>query len=209
MSRVKIAVLISGSGSNLQALMDSIKLGEIDGDIKLVISNKKGVYGLERAETNNIKTYVIDRETYAEQKQRDNLLLDLLESNKIDLVVLAGYLAMVPENVINRYRNKIINIHPSLIPSFSGKGFYGANVHRAAVERGVKITGATVHFVNEETDGGPIILQEIVKVDVKDSVEDVQKKVLEVEHKILPYAVKLFIERRLRVVDNKVEILEW
>lgn len=208
MSRVKIAVLISGSGSNLQALMDSIKLGEIDGDIKLVISNKKGVYGLERAETNNIKTYVIDRETYAEQKQRDNLLLDLLESNKIDLVVLAGYLAMVPENVINRYRNKIINIHPSLIPSFSGKGFYGANVHRAAVERGVKITGATVHFVNEETDGGPIILQEIVKVDVKDSVEDVQKKVLEVEHKILPYAVKLFIERRLRVVDNKVEILE-
>lgn len=209
MSRVKIAVLISGSGSNLQALMDSIKLGEIDGDIKLVISNKKGVYGLERAETNNIKTYVIDRETYAEQKQRDNLLLDLLESNKIDLVVLAGYLAMVPENVINRYRNKIINIHPSLIPSFSGKGFYGGNVHRAAVERGVKITGATVHFVNEETDGGPIILQEIVKVDVKDTAEDVQKKVLEVEHKILPYAVKLFIERRLRVVDNKVEILQW
>ncbi|QUH24844.1 phosphoribosylglycinamide formyltransferase [Serpentinicella alkaliphila] len=208
MSRVKIAVLISGSGSNLQALMDSIKLGEIDGDIKLVISNKKGVYGLERAETNNIKTYVIDRETYAEQKQRDNLLLDLLESNKIDLVVLAGYLAMVPENVINRYRNKIINIHPSLIPSFSGKGFYGGNVHRAAVERGVKITGATVHFVNEETDGGPIILQEIVKVDVKDTAEDVQKKVLEVEHKILPYAVKLFIERRLRVVDNKVEILQ-
>jgi len=208
MTKTKIAVLISGSGTNLQALMDSIKSGEVNGEVSLVISNKKGVVGLERAENNNIKTCVIDRETFPTQGERDFVLLETLENNNVDLVVLAGYLAIVPENVINKYRNKIMNIHPSLIPSFSGKGFYGGNVHRAAVERGVKITGATVHFVNEETDGGPIILQEVVAVDFNDTADDVQKKVLAIEHRILPYAVRLFIDGKLNVVGNKVNIID-
>lgn len=205
---LKMAVLISGGGTNLKALIDAINLGELEGEISIVISNKKDVLGLKRAEKNNIQTLVIDKETYHTVDERDKILLDSLEDNNVDLVVLAGYLAMIPENVINKYRNKIINIHPSLIPSFSGKGYYGGKVHRAAVERGVKITGATVHFVNEETDGGPIILQETVAVDFNDTVEDVQKKVLAIEHKILPYAIKLFTEDRLKVVGNKVDIIE-
>lgn len=208
MTMLRIAVLISGSGTNLQALIDSIETGQVHGEISVVISNKKDALGLKRAEKHEIKTYVIDRDTYPSQDQRNKLLLKGLKDAQIDLVVLAGYLAIVPENVIDEYRNKIINIHPSLIPSFSGKGFYGEKIHKAAVDRGVKVTGATVHFVNEETDGGPIIMQETVNVEFNDSAEDVQKKVLAIEHKILPYAVGLFIEGKLRVQGNKVDIVK-
>lgn len=207
MSKIRIAVLISGGGTNLQALIDEIGRGNIPGEIVLVISNKKDVYGLERAKKHGIKTMVADRESYPDRKQRDIAICTALEEESIDLIVLAGYLAIVPDFIIEKYRNRIINIHPSLIPSFCGKGFYGEKVHQEAIKRGVKISGATVHFVDEETDGGPIILQETVTVDFNDDAESLQKKVLEVEHNILPRAVKLFAEGKLRVEGNRVETI--
>lgn len=206
MAGIKIAVLISGGGTNLQALVDAIEAGYIEGEIVLVISNKKDALGIARAKAHGIKTIVLEKNTYGFRERRDAVLLETLESNTIDLIVLAGYLAIVPDMIIERYKNKIINIHPSLIPSFCGDGYYGEKVHEAALERGVKVTGATVHFVNEVTDGGPIILQEAVVVDFKDDTKTLQRKVLQVEHRLLPQAVKLFAEGRLEVVGNRVKI---
>ncbi|MDR5658595.1 phosphoribosylglycinamide formyltransferase [Serpentinicella sp. ANB-PHB4] len=206
MSGVNIAVLISGSGSNLQSLMDYLRIEKVNGEVKLVVSNKEDAYGLVRAKGHEIKTAIINKALFPDAKDRTQQLINVLENEKIDLIVLAGYLAMVPDQVIEKYRNKIINIHPSLIPSFSGMGYYGLNVHKGAIERGVKITGATVHFVNEETDGGPIILQETVAVDFDDTPETLQKKVLEIEHRLLPYVVKLFIQDKIRVIGNKVKV---
>lgn len=206
MAGIKIAVLISGGGTNLQALIDAIEEGYIDGEIALVASNKKDVLGIARAKAHGINTIVLEKNTYGFRERRDAVLLEALEENNIDLIVLAGYLAIVPDMIIEGYRNKIINIHPSLIPSFCGEGYYGEKVHEAALERGVKITGATVHFVNEVTDGGPIILQEAVVVDLEDDIKSLQQKVLQAEHKLLPMAVKLFAEGRLEVVGNRVKI---
>lgn len=206
MAKIKMAVLISGSGTNLQALIDAVEAGEINGEITLVISNRKDVYGLQRAKKHGIESVVLTKSAYGSCEKRDEVLLQILEEKEIDLIILAGYLAILPRTIIERYTNKIINIHPSLIPSFCGDGYYGERVHAAALERGVKITGATVHFVNEITDGGPIILQETVAVDFDDDVEKLQKKVLEVEHKLLPLAVKLFAEGKLEVIGNYVKI---
>lgn len=207
MPGLKIAVLISGGGTNLQALMDDISENQLPMTISLIISNRSNAYGLVRGKQQGIKTAVIDKATYPDRNAAGMKVLQLLEEEGIGLIVLAGYLEMIPEEVVRRYRNRIINIHPSLIPSFSGKGYYGERVHTAAYSRGVKLTGATVHFVNEETDGGPIILQEAVAVAYEDTPKTIQEKVLKLEHRLLPMAVRLFAEGRLRVTDNRVEIL--
>ena len=197
---VNIAVLISGSGTNLQSLIDSIQNGYINGEIALVVSNRKKAFGLERARNANIK---------AEHIKDEELLIKRLEEEKIDLIVLAGYLAIVSENLIRRYENRIINIHPSLIPSFCGPGYYGLNVHNEVYRRGVKVSGATVHFVSAVVDGGPIILQEAIDISNAKTPEEIQQMVLvNVEHKILPLAVKLYCENKLEVIDERV-IIKW
>lgn len=195
MLSVNVAVLVSGSGTNLQALIDAQKRGELGrGEIKLVISNRKNAYALQRAENNGIET------AYVKMRRGDsaceNELLELLQKKGIDMLALAGYLAILGENIINAYRHRIINIHPSLIPSFCGMGYYGLKVHEAALEYGVKVTGATVHYVNEIADGGKIILQKAVDVREDDTPETLQLRVMqEAEWKLLPQATKLVCER--------------
>lgn len=196
---VNIAVLISGSGTNLQSLIDACNRKEINGEIKLVVSNKESAYGLVRAKNSNIKA-VFEKD--------ENKVLALLKEEKIDLIVLAGYLAIISDNFINQYENKIINIHPSLIPSFCGSGYYGLRVHKKAFERGVKVAGATVHFVSNVVDGGPIILQKAIDVSPCKSPEEMQEKILlNVEHKLLPEAVKLFCDGKLKIENERVEII--
>ncbi|WP_202709673.1 phosphoribosylglycinamide formyltransferase [Sporosalibacterium faouarense] len=206
MSPIKMAVLISGGGTNLQAIIEAIEDKVINGEIKAVISNKQNAYGLERARLNNIDACFIDRNSFDNNKEYNNEILRILENKDIDLVVLAGYLQILSTKLVSKYQNKIINIHPSLIPSFCGKGFYGENVHKSVLDYGVKVTGATVHFVDEGTDTGPIILQEVVKVEDDDTVESLQKKVLSVEHKVLVEAIKLFCENELKVEGRRVLI---
>ena len=196
---VRIAVFVSGGGTNLQSLIDEAQKGTINGEIALVVSNRKKAYGLERAKNAGIKAVCI---------KDDELLIKTLEEEKIDLIVLAGYLAIVSEKLINLYPNRIMNIHPSLIPSFCGPGYYGIHVHEEAFKRGVKVAGATVHFVSPVVDGGPIILQEAVDVSNATSPEEMQQIVLlNVEHKILPKAVKLFCDGKLKVENERVEII--
>lgn len=206
----KIAVLVSGGGTNLQALIDSQKRGEIkNGEIVCVISSNPDAYALTRAENNNIQTEVIRRKDYEKFEDYDKALTNLLVSKGIDLVVLAGFMTILGTTVISEFRNRIINIHPSLIPSFCGEGFYGLRVHEGALEKGVKVTGATAHFVNEICDGGPIIIQKAVEIQNGDTPEILQKRVMEqAEWKILPKAVSLFCEDKIKVIDNKTEILE-
>lgn len=206
----KIAVLVSGGGTNLQALIDSQKRGEIkNGEIVCVISSNPDAYALTRAENNNIQTEVIRRKDYEKFEDYDKALTNLLVSKGIDLVVLAGFMTILGATVIAEFRNRIINIHPSLIPSFCGEGFYGLRVHEGALEKGVKVTGATAHFVNEICDGGPIIIQKAVEIKNGDTPEILQKRVMEqAEWKILPKAVSLFCEDKIKVIDNKTEILE-
>ena len=196
---VKIAVFVSGGGTNLQSLIDAVERKEINGEIKLVISNRMKAYGLERARLHNIK---------AECIKDQNLIIQRLKEEEIDLIVLAGYLAIISEELVALYKNKIINIHPSLIPSFCGPGMYGIHVHEKAFERGVKISGATVHFVNEEVDGGPIILQRAIDISDCKSPEEIQEKILlNIEHKLLPEAVKLYCDNKIKVINGKVEII--
>jgi len=193
----RIAVFISGSGSNLQALINDCREGHINGDIVLVISNKKNAFGLQRAKDAKIK---------AIYEKDEAKIIELLQQLQVDVIVLAGYLAILSQDFTTKYANKIINIHPSLIPSFCGKGYYGKHVHQAVLDRGVKISGATVHFVNEVTDGGPIIMQETVPVFVDDDVEDLQKRVLEVEHKLLALALSLYCDGKIDIENGKVRI---
>jgi phosphoribosylglycinamide formyltransferase-1 len=205
---LKIGVLISGSGTNLQSIIDSIEKGYINAEISVVISNKENAFGLERAKKHNINAVYINQKCYDSFDKFNDAINDVLESNKVDIVVLAGYLKILSHKLIENYKDRIINIHPSLIPSFCGKGYYGIKVHEAAIEYGVKLSGATVHFVDEGADTGPIILQETVKVDYNDTAESLQKKVLKLEHELLPLAVKLLCENRLEVVGRKVKIKE-
>lgn len=195
---LRLAVLISGGGTDLQSIIDEHKKGNINCEIALVISNRKSAYGLERAKQVGIPTACIK-----DQKE----LLKKLQDEKIDFIVLAGYLAILQEDLIKAYPNKIINIHPSLIPSFCGPGMYGLHVHEAALDKGVKVSGATVHFVSEEVDGGPIIYQEAVSIADLDTAEAIQKRVLEVEHKILPMVVRYYCEDRIRIEKGRVHIL--
>ena len=195
---LRLAVLISGGGTDLQSIIDEHKKGNINCEIALVISNRKSAYGLERAKQAGIPTAWIK-----DQKE----LLKKLQDEKIDFIVLAGYLAILQEDLIKAYPNKIINIHPSLIPSFCGPGMYGLHVHEAALAKGVKVSGATVHFVSEEVDGGPIIYQEAVSIADLDTAEAIQKRVLEIEHKILPMVVRYYCENRIRIEKGRVHIL--
>lgn len=191
-----IAVLISGGGTNLQAIIDNTKNNYIKGKIKIVISNREDAYGLIRAKNAGINALVI---------KDDEKLISTLSENKIDLIVLAGYLKILPEKITKIYENKIINIHPSLIPAFCGRGYYGLKVHEAVIKKGVKYTGATTHFVNEGADEGPIIMQKITEVG-DETPEELQAKVLKIEHEILPKSIKYFCEDKLKVVNGKVVI---
>lgn len=208
MKKIKIAVLISGGGSNLQAIINAIKAGKINGEIKLVISDKKDVYGLERAKKEKIHNFTILQSDFSTKKQWNQAILQVLEDYKIDLVLLAGFMSILDKEIVKAFPNAIMNIHPSLIPSFCGKGYYGKKVHQAVLEYGVKVTGVSVHFVDEGADTGPIILQEAVKVKQEDTVESLAQRVLKVEHKLYPKAVQLFTQGKLKVEGRKVFILE-
>lgn len=190
---MKIAVLVSGGGTNLQAILESERRGENpNGKVTLVVASKPGVYALERAASFGVPTAVVSRKDYASSEEFDAALLDVLKKNGIELVVLAGFLSVLGPSVIAAYPNRILNVHPSLIPSFCGPGFYGLRVHEAALARGVKVTGATVHFVNEVCDGGPILLQKAVEVQPGDTPEVLQKRVMvEAEWKLLPKAIAM------------------
>ena len=203
---LKIAVLVSGGGTNLQAIIDNIEQGRITNSmISVVISNKKGAYAIERAKNHGISSEVISPKEFDNREEFNRSLLETINQYKVDLIVLAGYLVILPEILIKAYTNRIINIHPSLIPSFCGPGYYGLKVHEAALERGVKITGATAHFVDEGTDTGPIILQRCVEVREEDTPEILQRRVMEeAEWNILPEAIDLFANNRLLVSGNKV-----
>lgn len=194
---LNIAVCVSGGGTDLQSIIDACEAGKINGQIRLVSSNRKKAYGLERARLHGIQ---------AEWIKDEDEILKRFEEEKIDVVVLAGYLAIVGDKLIEQYKNRIINIHPSLIPSFCGPGFYGMHVHEAVFKRGVKVSGATVHFVTGEVDGGPIILQRAVDISDLETPEDIQARVLEIEHEILPEAVALYCEGRVSVENERVKI---
>lgn len=188
---IKVGVLVSGGGTNLQAIIDAVKNGDItNASLEVVISNKKDAYALTRAKDNDIAAECVCIKDYEDRDEFNKALIDKIDSYHLDLIVLAGFLVVLPPELIAKYRNKIINVHPSLIPSFCGNGFYGLHVHEKALERGVKVTGATVHFVDEGTDTGPIIYQKAVEVLPGDTPETLQKRVMEqAEWKILPAAI--------------------
>ena len=196
---LNIGVLISGGGTNLQAIIDETKSGGINGTVKLVISNKENAYGLERARLSGIK---------AVYETNEDKIIGLLKENNIDLIVLAGYLKIITPKFVDEFRNKIINIHPLLIPSFCGKGYYGEKVHQGVIDYGAKVTGATVHFVDEGADTGAIIMQETVNVEQDDDAKSLAKRVLEVEHRILKESIRLFCENKLSIQGRRVFINE-
>lgn len=202
---LRIAVLVSGGGTNLQAIIDAIADGKITNtEIATVISNNKNAYALERAAKAGIPNRCISPKDYEDRAQFHEALLAVLDEAQVDLIVLAGFLVVIPEMMIQKYRNRIINIHPSLIPSFCGNGFYGLKVHEAALEYGVKVTGATVHFVNEVTDGGSIILQKAVYIEPDDTPETLQRRVMEqAEWELLPKATAMLCEEIQKEKDNK------
>jgi phosphoribosylglycinamide formyltransferase-1 len=199
--KIRIGVLVSGGGTNLQSLIDAIEEGSINGEIAVVISDREKAFALERARKHGIKAVYIDK------NQPGLRLKEELDKHSIELVVLAGYLTILDRYFVKAYEGRIINIHPSLIPSFCGKGFYGERVHKAAIEYGVKVSGATVHFVDEGTDSGPIILQEAVPVFAEDTADTLAARVLEIEHKLLPEAVRLYCKGSLVIEGHKVKII--
>ena len=207
---MRIAVCVSGGGTNLQAIIDKINSGEIHNtEIAVVISNNKNAYALERAAKAGIEGVCISPKDYENREAFNKSFLEKLNSYNVDLVVLAGFLVVIPEEMIRQYRNRIINIHPSLIPSFCGTGFYGLKVHEGVLERGVKVTGATCHFVDKGTDTGPIILQKAVEVMEDDTPETLQRRVMEqAEWIIMPRAIDLIARGCVSVVDGKVKIGE-
>lgn len=208
--QTRIAVLVSGGGTNLQALIDAQERGELaNGKITLVLASKPEVYALDRAKNHGIPSAVLSRKDYDSIAAYSKALADALQEAEIDLVVLAGFLTIIDEQVYARFPNRIINVHPALIPSFCGKGYYGLRVHEAALEKGVRVSGATVHIVTPECDAGPIILQKAVEVREEDTPESLQKRIMvEAEWKLLPEAVRLFCEGRITVENNKVHIKE-
>ena len=207
---LKIAVCVSGGGTNLQAIIDAIESGKITNTkIEVVISNNKNAYALERAKNHNIEGICISPKDYEDRAIFNKAFLEKLDSYEVDLVVLAGFLVVIPPEMIATYRNRIINVHPSLIPSFCGTGYYGLKVHEGALSRGVKVTGATVHFVDEGTDTGPIILQKAVEIENGDTPEVLQRRVMEqAEWVILPRAIDLIANGKIAVVDGKTIISE-
>ena len=206
---MNIAVFVSGGGTNLQALIDAQNRGEIkNGKITFVLASNDGAYALERAKKAGIPTAVVSRKSYSSKEEYDKAILAELDGNIIDLIVLAGFLSILGKELVEKYANKIINIHPSLIPLFCGDGFYGKKVHAAVLASGMKVTGATAHFVNEITDGGAIILQKAVPIEQGDNEDILQYRVMrQAEWEILPKAVSLFCEGRIKINGNKTEII--
>ena len=207
---LKIGALVSGGGTNLQAIIDAVEQGEIpEAQVVTVVSSSPKAYALERAEKHGINSRVLRKKDFATIDEYEQAMIEHFQSFSVDLIVLAGFLVVLGEKFVNAFPNKIMNIHPALIPSFSGDGFYGLKVHEAALKKGVKITGATVHFVSAETDGGPIILQKAVEVFENDTPETLQKRVMEdAEWKIFPEAIRLFAQGKLKVEGNIVRRLE-
>ncbi len=204
----KIAVLVSGGGTNLQAILDAIDSGIIkSGKVDVVVSSKEGAFALERAKNHGVEGIVIPKKDYPDRSEYTKKLIDVLTARGIDLVVLAGFMIILDGEFTRTFENRVINVHPALIPSFCGEGFYGLHVHEAALKKGVKLSGATVHFVNEVCDGGPIIAQKAVAIEEGDTPETLQQRIMqEAEWKILPEAIELFCADRLNVVDNIVHI---
>ena len=205
--KARIAVLVSGGGTNLQALIDAQKDGIIkSGNVCLVVSNNSEAYALTRAKLNNIPSEVITKKEYSSQTAFENKMIDVLNEYKIDLIILAGFMSILSAEFTSRFPQRIINVHPSLIPSFCGKGFYGLRVHEAALEKGVKVTGATVHFVNEIPDGGEIILQKSVYINKNDTPETLQKRVMkQAEWIILPKAAELISANIIKSREVKIK----
>ncbi len=207
---MKMAVLVSGGGTNLQAIIDAIDSGKItNAEISVVISNNANAYALERAKHHGIEALCVSPKSFSSREEFNQKLLETIQSYQVDLVVLAGCLVVIPEIMVKAYPNKIINIHPALIPSFCGTGYYGLKVHEGVLKRGVKVTGATVHFVDEGTDTGPIILQKAVEVRQEDTPETLQRRVMEeAEWKIMPEAINLIANHKVQVIDGLVKISE-
>ena len=208
---LRVGVLVSGGGTNLQAILDAIDAGTIrNAKVEVVISNNAGAFALDRAKKHGIPAECLSPKDFASREEFNEALVAKIDSYELDLIVLAGYLVKIPAAMIEKYRNKIINIHPSLIPSFCGAGYYGLHVHEKALERGVRVTGATVHFVDTGTDTGPIILQKAVKIKSDDTPEVLQRRVMEkAEWKILPKAINLIANDKVKVVDGRVETEEF
>lgn len=204
--KTRIAVLVSGGGTNLQAILDAVDSGKIThGEVKVVISSRADAYALERAKNHSVDGKVVSRKNCQSQQEFEKGITDILDEYKIDLIVLAGFMSILSADFTKKYENRILNVHPSLIPSFCGKGFYGLRVHEAALSYGVKVTGATVHFVNEIPDGGEIILQKAVYIEPDDTPETLQKRVMqEAEWKILPEAVEIVSERLMKEKGEQI-----
>lgn len=207
---LKVGALVSGGGTNLQAIINKIEDGTIDNaKLVTVVSNRQNAYALERAKKYNINSMCIAPKDYNTKEDFNNALIEYFNEKEVDLIVLAGYLVVLGESFVKAFRNRIMNIHPSLIPAFCGDGYYGIKVHEAALHRGVKLTGATVHFVDEGTDTGPIILQKSVKVKNNDTPEILQKRVMEeAEWEIFPEAIRLFSLNKIKVENGKAIILD-
>lgn len=202
---LKIAVLVSGGGTDLQSIIDAVEEKKINCKIEMIISSKDNVFALERAKKHNIQSYVISKKEYG--INQSDKILELIKG-KVDLIVCAGFLSILQGEILDIYSNKIINIHPSLIPSFCGNGMYGIKVHEAVINSGVKYSGCTVHFVNNEVDGGAIIMQEIVPVYFEDNAETLQERILKKEHIILPETIRLISENKIDIINGRVKIKE-
>jgi phosphoribosylglycinamide formyltransferase-1 len=202
---LKIGILASGNGTNLQAIIDKSRNGQIPVRVAVVISDRNA-FALRRARAHNIPAYIVKPGEYDSQREYEQQMVDILKKHESELVVLSGFMKILSPHFIDSFKGRIINIHPSLIPAFCGKGFYGMKVHEAVIDYGVKITGATVHFVDENVDSGPIIIQKAVAVEDSDTPETIAQKVHEIEHEILPEALKLFAQGKLKVIGRRVFI---
>jgi len=207
MRRIRIGVLASGGGTNLQAVIDACERGEIDGDVVVVISNVEDAYALERARSHGIQAFAFSHKGMSrEDHERD--IIGCLDQHQVDLVVLAGYLRMLSPLMFSKYSGRMMNTHPALLPSFGGKGMHGLNVHKAVIDHGCKVSGCTIHFVTEAVDGGQIILQKAVPVHEDDTPETLQERILKEEHKLLPRAIQLFAQGKLKVEGRRCHVLE-
>ena len=209
MRKIRIAVFVSGGGTNLQALLDAQQAGKLpSGEIALVVASRSDAYALTRAAAGGIPSEVVRRKDFEDQAAYEDALTSLMRENKIDLIVLAGFMSILSKAFTDRFPQRMINIHPSLIPCFCGKGFYGLKVHEAAIEYGVKVSGATVHFVEADVDAGAIIMQRAVPVEDGDTPESLQARILKIEHEILPLCVKLLCEGKIEKTGRKIRILD-
>jgi len=198
--------MVSGGGTNLQSIIDNIENGYINANISLVLSSRKDAFALTRAKRHGIKSEVCSPKKYSNELEYSKELINILDKYEPDLIVLAGFMSVLSDEFIEKYENKIMNTHPSLLPAFGGKGFYGHHVHKAALDYGVKVSGATIMFVTKEIDKGPIILQQAVKVSEDDTIDSLQEKVLKIEHKLYPKAIKLYSEGKIKVEGRVVRI---